>query len=152
MKEKLSSVIFTCLLGFVLILLIITNVFVFISGPARKSEADEQRLFQSVKQTYQLSDAVYIGRHVHHRKTYVAFVSPQQKQLIFYDETGLVFLTIDVPDMPKSLIDLISQDIIDESSVTYGFYEKAVYVIDTETRLQYMDFSGNTVFLIRKEP
>lgn len=152
MKEKLSSVIFTFLLGFVLILLIVTNIFVFISGPARKYEVDEQTLFQRVKQTYQMADAVYIGRHVHQRKTYVAFISPQRDRLIFYDESGLIFLTIDVPVLPQSLIELIRQGIIDESTVTYGFYEEAVYVIDTEERLQYIDFDGNTVFILRKEP
>ncbi len=150
MKEKLSSAFFTFLLSFILILLLVINIFVFVSGPSRKAQADQQELFSRVISNYQLTEAIYIGRHAHHRITYIAFLNSEKQQLVFYDEDGLIFLLIDVPPVPQLLNELIDQGIVKESSVTYGYFDVPVFVIDTAQRLQYIDFSGKSVFYLRK--
>jgi hypothetical protein len=146
----MSSWLFTILLGSILMLLIIINIFVFVSGPARKIEADNRKLFQQVVESYALSDAVFINRHVHQRITYVATVGANKEKLIFYDETGVVFLLIDTPIRPQELNELIAGGLISESDIAYGYFKKPVFVIDNDDRLQYMDIFGKTVFFLKK--
>jgi hypothetical protein len=149
-KEKMASVLFTMLLATILILLVIINIFVYVSGPARKTEADDLRLFYSVVNSYQLTDATYLNRHVHEKITYVACVGDSQEKLIFYDEAGLVFLLIDSPQRPESINQLIASGLISESDIMYGYYRMPVFVIDNEERIQYINFSGETVFFLKK--
>jgi hypothetical protein len=149
-KEKMASALFTLLLATILILLVIVNIFVFVSGPLRKMEADDENLFRSVVSSYQLTDAVFLNRHVHDQITYVAFVGSEQGKLIFYDETGLVFLLIDRPVRPGMLIDLLTDGSISEADIYFGFFQTPVFVIDNEERLQYINFSGETVFFLKK--
>lgn len=146
----MSSLLFTILLGFFLMLLIIINIFVFISGPARKIEADNRILFQQVVESYALTDAVFVNRHVHDRITYVAYVGSNKEKLIFYDNDGVVFLLIDTPVRPQALAELVTSGLIDESEITYGYFKTPVFVIDTDQRLQYMDIFGKTVFFLKK--
>lgn len=146
----MSSILFTFLLGSILIFLVIINIFVYISGPARKIEADDEKLFRSVVSSYQLSDATFLHRHVHDKITYVARVGEDQGKLIFYDETGLVFLLIDTPPRPQILSDLIVNGTISESEITYGYFKTPVFVIDNKERVQYFSFSGETVFFLKK--
>lgn len=150
MKEKIASVLFTMLLATILVLLVIINIFVFVSGPARKTEADDQRLFFSVVNAYKLTDAEFLNRHAGEKLIYVARVKDVQDKLIFYDETGLVFLLIDTPQRPEVLNQLIVNGTISESDISFGYYEMPVYVIDNEERMQYISFSGETVFFLKK--
>lgn len=150
MKEKIASVLFTMLLAIILVLLVIINIFVFVSGPARKTEADDQRLFSRVVNAYKLSDAEFLNRHADKKLIYVARVKNVQDKLIFYDETGLVFLLIDTPQRPETLNQLIVNGTVSESDISFGYYEMPVYVIDNEERMQYISFSGETVFFLKK--
>jgi hypothetical protein len=146
----MSSWLFTFLLLFVLTLLIIINIFVFISGPARKIDADDEKLFRSVVTTYQLTDAVFVNRHVHERITYVASIGSNKEKLIFYDEAGWVFLLIDTPLKPQVLLEYIANGTIAESDVSYGYYQTPVFVIDNDERLHYINIVGETVFFLKK--
>lgn len=146
----MSSLLFTFLLGSVLILFIIMNIFVFISGPARKDKADEEALFRSVVNSYQLVDAMLINRHVHQRITYIALIGSNNEKMIFYDEEGLVFLLIDKPERPQVLNDMLAAGVIEELDISYGYYRVPVFVIDNEDRLQYIDVFGETVFFLKK--
>jgi hypothetical protein len=146
----MSSWLFTFLLLFILTLLIIINIFVFISGPARKIDADDEKLFRSVVTAYQLTDAVFLNRHVHERITYVASVGSNREKLIFYDEDGWVFLLIDTPLKPQALLEYIANGTIDESDLSYGYYQTPVFVIDNDERLQYINIVGETVFFLKK--
>jgi hypothetical protein len=146
----MSSWLFTFLLLFILALLIIINIFVFISGPARKTDADDEKLFRSVVAAYQLTDASFVNRHVHERITYVASVGSSKEKLIFYDETGWVFLLIDTPLKPKVLLEYIADGTVAEADVSYGYYRTPVFVIDNEQRLQYINIVGETVFFLKK--
>jgi hypothetical protein len=146
----MSSWLFTILLGSVLMLLIIVNVFVFLSGPARKIEADNKKLFQKVVDSYALVDASFVNRHVHQRITFIAHVGSNNEKLIFYDEDGVVFLLIDTPIRPQALNELIANGSIMEVDITYGYFEGPVFVIDDDKRLQYIGISGKTVFYLRK--
>lgn len=146
----MASLFFTILLGSILTLLIITNIFVYVSGPARKEEADDEALFRSVVNAYQLVDATFLNRHVHQRITYVAKIGAENDKLIFYDEEGLVFLLIDTPQRPQAIDDLMTSGQIVESDISYGYYKTPVFVIDNPNRLQYINISGETVFFLKK--
>jgi hypothetical protein len=146
----MSSWLFTILLGTVLILLIIVNIFVFLSGPARKIEADDRELFRKVVESYALVDASFVNRHVHQRITFIAHLGLNKEKLIFFDEDGVVFLLIDTPIRPLALNEMIDSGLISEENVTYGYFEGPVFVIDDDRRLQYMNISGETVFFLRK--
>lgn len=146
----MSSWFFTILLSSVLILLIIVNIFVFLSGPARKNEADDRELFRKVVDSYALVDASFVNRHVHQRITYIAQLGSNKEKLIFYDEDGVVFLLIDTPDRPLALNEMIDSGLVSEDNITYGYFEGPVFVIDDDKRLQYLNISGETVFFLRK--
>ncbi len=133
-----------------MILLIIINIFAYISGPARKLESDDEKLFLSVVSAYQLVDATFINRHAHQRITYIAQLGSINEKLIFYDEAGLVFLLIDIPVRPQVLNDMLINGIIDEADISYGYFGTPVFVIDNENRLQYISFSGETLFYLKK--
>ena len=150
MKEKMASALFSLLLVTILLILVIINIFVFVSGPMRKIEADDERLFRSVVDSYQLVDATFLNRHVHNRMTYVARIGNEQDKLIFYDETGLVFLLIDIPQRPESLISILAEGAIREIDIQYGYFNAPVFVVENQERLQYIDFSGKTVFFLKK--
>jgi hypothetical protein len=146
----MSSWLFTILLGTVLILLIIVNIFVFLSGPARKIEADDRELFRKVVGSYTLVDASFVNRHVHQRITYIASLGTNKEKLIFYDEDGVVFLLIDTPIRPLALNEMIDSGLISEDHITYGYFDGPVFVIDDDKRLQYINIIGETVFFLRK--
>lgn len=150
MKEKMASLLFTILLGAILSLLIITNIFVYISGPARKAEADDEALFRRVVNAYQLVDATFLNRHVHQQITYIAYIGADKEKLIFYDEEGLVFLLLDTPLRPQVINELLSSGQIMENDISYGYFKTPVFVIDNPNRLQYINVSGETVFFLKK--
>ncbi|MDP2814299.1 MAG: hypothetical protein Q8N92_07615 [Erysipelotrichaceae bacterium] len=150
MKEKMASLLFTILLGTILTLLIITNIFVYVSGPARKAEVDDEALFRSVVNAYQLVDATFLNRHFHQRITYVAQIGADNDKLIFYDEEGLVFLLLDTPVRPQVINELLASGQIMEKDISYGYFKTPVFVIDSPNRLQYINVSGETVFFLKK--
>lgn len=113
-------------------------------------ETDEENLFRTVVSSYQLNDAVFLNRHVHDQITYVAKTGDNPGKLVLYNETGLVFLLIDIPDRPQVLNDLLANGTAKESDIIYGYYGVPIFVIDNKERLQYIDFSGETVFFLKK--
>lgn len=127
MKINWKSISITGVLLIVLCLVVLIEISLFISGPARKYEHDVEKQMQTIQTKYQ--DIQQLQRHVFY---YTTYVGQDDKTVVWFNELGKVIVS-----RKKSTLDLAAakqkaEEVygIVNASVTLGYgYDNPVYVI-----------------------
>lgn len=138
MKLTGRNAVVSGLLFFILIIVILINIAIYISGPMRKYEYDQALITNKITDKYK-----YIHSIKRHSFQYVIYVGEGKYSYYWFDAKAKLLLHRNKEDLQFNEVKAIAKERyrINDARITLGYgYKNAVYVIHKEANQEiYLD-------------
>lgn len=130
MGINVKSLLFTISLSVIFVLLILMNLFVFVSGPMEKIRRHEAKIVSRLEEDFRLNDASILRESNMGTPVWVGRATLNSEKIYFACDTYgnlLKWIQEDQIDLPKA-VEYVSETFDFEANVTIGYYDAQMVI------------------------
>lgn len=138
MKINGKSIAMTTLLTIILLLVILIEIALFITGPSAKYDAKVEKQIQNIEKNYEKIEN--IQRHVFH---YIIYIGEDDENIVWFNEEGKPIVTKEKSTLQKENALAETQKLYGwkDATVTLGYgYDQPVYVVEANNCEVLLDY------------
>ena len=138
MKINGKSIAMTTLLTIILLLVILIEIALFITGPSAKYDAKVEKQIQNIEKNYE--NIENIQRHVFH---YIIYIGEDDENIVWFNEEGKPIVTKEKSTLQKENALAEAQKLYGwkDAAVTLGYgYDQPVYVVEANNCEVLLDY------------
>lgn len=138
MKINGKSIAMTTLLTIILLLVILIEIALFITGPSAKYDAKVEKQIQNIEKNYEKIEN--IQRHVFH---YIIYIGEDDENIVWFNEEGKPIVTKEKSTLQKENALAEAQKLYGwkDATVTLGYgYDQPVYVVEANNCEVLLDY------------